>query len=211
MLNRKLCRIIARTFMSNINFMQGLRSSRSLRERVAVWLHFGSSFMDQKFTQNEWAQAALLLGQPPADLTPLRFYVWGCIKDAVYLCAIAHHLAGTCWQETELLRLLLLFMLTDAWAELEYGYGMCRAARGTLWKLFSVGHKTLRRKLPKDGFFFRSCACSCTSYAFTQYFKLHFNIIILTAPCVPFGFSDQRFIYMPSSVCATCTGSLIVI
>jgi hypothetical protein len=68
----------------------------------------------------------------PFDLTPCDFFLWGFIKDNVYMASLSTPIQELRDQITHALQAITATMLHRVWDEFEYRVDVCRVSQGRL-------------------------------------------------------------------------------
>ena len=73
-----------------------------------------------------------LMGWPPRspDLTPYDFFLWGFVKDAVFVPPLPANLQDLRNRITAAMALVDRDMLTHVWNEMDYRIDVCRITKG---------------------------------------------------------------------------------
>jgi hypothetical protein len=96
--------------------------------------HFHEEMMDFlncKFPE-KWIGKSRPITWPPCspDLTPLDFFFWVYIKDAVYMPPLATTLPELAGRIRDAVATVTLDLLNKVWTEIEYRYDICQAIHG---------------------------------------------------------------------------------
>ena len=101
-----------------------------------------TTFLDETFP-GRWVGR----GDPTAwsprspDLTPLHFFAWGFIKDAVYSRKV-RDVADLRQRIIEAVELITPHMLINTWQELEYRLDICRTTTGAHIEVYGHAYKS---------------------------------------------------------------------
>ena len=73
-----------------------------------------------------------LVRWPPRspDLTPYDFFLWGFVKDTVFVPPLPANLQGLCNRITAAVAMVDRDMLTRLWNEMDYRIDVCRITKG---------------------------------------------------------------------------------
>jgi hypothetical protein len=64
------------------------------------------------------------------DLTPCDFFIWGCVKDTVFVPPLPTNLRDLRNRITAAVALVNCDMLTRVWDEMDYRIDVCRIRKG---------------------------------------------------------------------------------
>ncbi|GBM70231.1 hypothetical protein AVEN_147154-1 [Araneus ventricosus] len=105
----------------------------SFNRKALLPRHYGSTvreFLDTTFPQR-WLGRGAVMAWPPRspDITPLDFYLWGYVKQHVYIERIndINHLKQ---RITDVIHSVTPDVLSRVWEELDYRSDVCRATNG---------------------------------------------------------------------------------